>query len=95
MSAFIPERRRSWVVPLAISAGMIVGGELQTLGRVFLPPGAVKEFLTSGLSWQSSGVHTWPILIGHLSFGPGAIDVSLFALGGIFLTIWMARLMFR
>lgn len=95
MSALIPEQRRGWVSRLSIPVGMIVGGELQTLGRLFLPPGPVKEFLTSGLSWQSSGVHTWPILIGHVSFGPTAIDVSLLALGGLGLTVWLARLMFR
>lgn len=90
-----PERRRSWLLPVAIPVGMIVGGALQSLGRVFMPPGAVKEFLTSGFTWQSSGVHTWPILIGHLSFGPAATDVSLLALGGVFLTVWLLRLMFR
>lgn len=87
--------RRPVPTRIAIIVGMVVGGELQTLGRVFLPAGAVKEFLTSGLTWQSAGVHTVPIVIGHVSFGPAAIDISLFAVGAVLLTVFLARMMFR
>lgn len=57
--------------------GIIVGGALQDFARVLLPPGPAKQFLTSGIAWQSPPTHPIPFLIGHLTLGPLAIDVSL------------------
>lgn len=91
----VRDDRRHLLTPISVVIGMIVGGELQTLGRLFLPAGPVKEFLTSGFAWQSSGGHTIPFVVGRFTFGPGAIDISLLAAAAVVLTVLLARAMFR
>ena len=79
----------------ALPIGMIVGGELQTVGRMFLPAGAVKVFFTGGITWQSASATTLNYLFGTATFGPVAIDVSLFAILGILIIVRMALAMFE
>lgn len=91
--ALVTNHRRN-LRALALPMGMIVGGALQNAGRKLLPPGAVKEFFTSGVTWQSGPQHTWGLLIGSISFGPAALDISLLAICGAAATIWLAIVMF-
>ena len=93
MTVFASRRHRITIA--AIPIGMIVGGELQRVGRMFLPPGAVKVFFTSGLSWQSASSTTINYLFGTATFGPIAVDVSIVAILGILLIVRMALATFE
>ena len=73
---------------------MIVGGELQTVGRLFLPQGAVKSFFTGGFAWQSASTPVIDFWYGTATCGPMAIDVSLIAFLGMLLIVRMALAMF-
>ena len=86
--------RRRRIFAIAIPVGMIVGGELQKVGRLFLPAGAVKSFFTAGLTWQSPSAFEINFLHGMAAFGPIAIDMSLFAVLGLLLIVRMALAMF-
>ncbi len=79
------------VVVLAI--GFVVGGVLTQVCRRFLPPGAVKEFLTTGLT-PSFGPLTIDLLILKFSLGPVLIDVSLLSLLGVVIAYLIARSLF-
>jgi len=79
------------VVVLAI--GFVVGGVLTQVCRRFLPPGAVKEFLTTGLT-PSFGPLTIDLLILKFSLGPVLIDVSLLSLLGVIVAYLIARSLF-
>lgn len=79
------------VVVLAI--GFVVGGVLTQVCRRFLPPGAVKEFLTTGLT-PSFGPLTIDLLILKFSLGPVLIDVSLLSLLGVVVAYLIARSLF-
>ena len=59
----------------------------------FLPPGAVKEFLTTGLT-PSFGSFTIDLLILKFSLGPLSIDVSLLGLVGVLVAYLIARSLF-
>lgn len=82
--------RRRRILIAAIPIGMVVGGVLQKVGRVYLPAGAVKSFFTAGLSMQSSSAWSINFLYGTATFGPVAIDISLFAVLGILVIVRMA-----
>ena len=82
--------RRRRVLAIAVPVGMIVGGELQKVARVFVPVGAVKSFFTSGLSLQSASATELNFLFGTARFGPLAIDISLVAVIGMLLIVRMA-----
>ena len=79
------------VVVLAI--GFVVGGVLTQVARRFLPPGAVKEFLTTGLT-PAFGPLTIDLLILKFSLGPVLIDVSLLSLLGVLVAYLIARSLF-
>ncbi len=79
------------VVVLAI--GFIVGGVLTQVARKFLPAGAVKEFLTTGMT-PSFGPVTVDLLILKFALGPVALDVSLLSLVGVLVAYLIARSLF-
>jgi hypothetical protein len=61
----------------ATCTGLVVGGLVQQAGRMFLPGGAAKEFLTGGFAWQSPPTGILNLAFLHLCAGPFAMDVSL------------------
>lgn len=79
--------RRRILLGVGIPLGMIFGGALQNLARVVLPAGVVKEIFTSGLTWQSGPTIRLNLLVGSVSLGPAAIDISLLSLLVLFLTV--------
>jgi len=78
---------------LVLAIGFIVGGLLTHVGRLFLPAGAVKEFLTSGLTPQI-GALTVDLIIIKFAIGPVALDVSLLSLVGVLIAYLIARSLF-
>lgn len=79
------------VIVLAI--GFIVGGFMTQFARKFLPLGAVKEFLTTGVT-PSLGPLQIDLVILNLSIGPIALDVSLLSLVGVLIAYLIARSLF-
>jgi hypothetical protein len=78
---------------VVLGIGFVVGGVLTQVARRFLPPGAVKEFLTTGLT-PSFGPFTIDLLILKFSLGPVLIDVSLLSLVGVLVAYLIARSLF-
>jgi hypothetical protein len=78
---------------VVLAIGFVVGGVLTQVSRRFLPPGAVKEFLTTGLT-PSFGPLTIDLLILKFSLGPVLIDVSLLSLVGVLVAYLIARSLF-
>lgn len=78
---------------VVLAIGFVVGGVLTQVARRFLPPGAVKEFLTTGLT-PSVGPLTIDLLILKFSVGPVLIDVSLLSLVGVLVAYLIARSLF-
>ena len=78
---------------LVLAAGFIVGGFLTEFARRFLPAGAVKEFLTTGVT-PSIGALPIDLVIIKLAIGPLALDVSLLSLLGVLLAYLIARSLF-
>ena len=78
---------------VVLAIGFVVGGVLTQAARRFLPPGAVKEFLTTGLT-PSVGPLTIDLLILKFSLGPVLIDVSLLSLVGVLVAYLIARSLF-
>lgn len=78
---------------VVLAIGFVVGGVLTQAARRFLPPGAVKEFLTTGLT-PSFGPLTIDLLILKFSLGPVLIDVSLLSLLGVLVAYLIARSLF-
>lgn len=78
---------------VVLSIGFVVGGVMTQVFRRFLPPGAVKEFLTTGLT-PSVGPLTIDLLILKFSLGPVLIDVSLLSLVGVLVAYLIARSLF-
>lgn len=78
---------------LTLAAGFIIGGVLTQVARRFLPPSAVKEFFTTGVS-PSLGPVTVDLAILKFSLGPVAMDVSLLALLGVLVAYLIARSLF-
>ena len=78
---------------VVLAIGFITGGVLTQVFRRFLPPGAVKEFLTTGLT-PSTGTLTIDLLILKFSLGPILLDVSLLGLVGIIIAYLIARSLF-
>jgi hypothetical protein len=65
---------------VVLAIGFIVGGVMTQVARKFLPPGAVKEFLTTGMT---------------PSFGPFTIDLLiLLSLVGVLVAYLIARSLF-
>jgi hypothetical protein len=63
------------------------------VARRFLPAGAVKEFLTTGLT-PSFGPFPFDLLILKFSIGPVLLDVSLLSLVGVLIAYLIARSLF-
>lgn len=78
---------------VVLAIGFVVGGVLTQAARRFLPAGAVKEFLTTGLT-PSFGPLTIDLLILKFSLGPVLIDVSLLSLVGVLVAYLIARSLF-
>jgi hypothetical protein len=86
-------RRGSVFHGLVLAAGFIVGGVLQQVGRKFLPPGAAKEFFTTGVT-PSLGPLPVDLVILKFALGPIALDVSLLSLLGVLVAYLIARSLF-
>ncbi len=84
-------RPRFHVIVLAI--GFVVGGFMTVAARRFLPAGAVKEFLTTGVT-PSIGPLELDLVILRMALGPVALDVSLLSLVGVLLAYLIARSLF-
>ena len=78
---------------LVLSAGFIVGGFMTHFARRFLPAGAAKEFLTTGVT-PSIGPLKIDLIILNFAVGPVAIDVSLLSLVGVLIAYLIARSLF-
>jgi hypothetical protein len=78
---------------LVLAIGFIVGGFMTAFARRFLPPGAVKEFLTTGVT-PSIGALPVDLIIIKFALGPIAIDVSLLSLVGVLIAYLIARSLF-
>ena len=78
---------------LVLAAGFIAGGLLNQVARRFLPPGAVKAFLTTGVT-PSLGPLQLDLVILRFAVGPVALDVSLLSLLGVVLAYLIARSLF-
>ncbi len=77
---------------LVLVVGFIVGGFLTHFARNFLPAGAVKEFLTLGVTPQA-GPLTVDLIVVKFAFTV-AFDVSLLSLLGVLVAYLIARSLF-
>jgi hypothetical protein len=77
---------------LTLAIGFVVGGVLTQVSRRFLPAGAVKEFLTTGLT-PSVGPLELDLLLVKFTLGI-ALDVSLLSLVGVLIAYLIARSLF-
>jgi hypothetical protein len=77
---------------VVLAIGFVVGGAMTDVARRFLPAGAVKQFLTSGVS-PSFGPVPVDLVIVKFSFGV-VLDVSLLSLVGILVAYLIARSLF-
>lgn len=78
---------------IILSIGFVVGGFLTQFARLFLPAGAVKEFLTTGVT-PSVGPLSVDLVIIKFGLGPIALDVSLLSLVGVLAAYLIARSLF-
>ena len=78
---------------LVLSIGFIVGGVLTEVARRWLPSGAVKEFLATGVT-PAIGPLPIDLVIIKFSVGPVALDVSLLSLVGVLVAYLIARSLF-
>lgn len=86
-------RRRPTFHAIVLATGFIVGGFMTVVARRFLPAGAVKEFLTTGVT-PSIGPLELDLVILKMALGPLALDVSLLSLVGVLLAYLIARSLF-
>ena len=87
-----PSKHRPVFHILVLAAGFVAGGLLTQVSRRFLPTGAVKEFLTTGVN-PSVGPIPIDLIILKLSLG-FALDVSLLSLLGVLIAYLIARSLF-
>lgn len=78
---------------IILAIGFVVGGFLTQFARLFLPAGAVKEFLTTGVT-PSIGPLSMDLVIIKFGLGPIALDVSLLSLVGVLAAYLIARSLF-
>ena len=78
---------------LVLAIGFIVGGFLTQVARRFLPAGAGKEFLTSGVT-PYVGPLPIDLIIIKFAIGPISLDVSLLSLLGVLVAYLIARSLF-
>ena len=70
-------RTRSWrSTVLFWVIGLIVGGGLQNFLRLALPAGAAKAALTAGVAFQIPQTPALNFLVGSITLGPAAVDIS-------------------
>jgi len=86
-------RHRPAFHAIVLTVGFVVGGFMTVAARSFLPPGAVKEFLTTGVT-PSVGPLQLDLIILKMAIGPVALDVSLLSLVGVLLAYLIARSLF-
>jgi hypothetical protein len=86
-------RHRPVFYGMILMFGFIVGGALNVLARRFLPTGAVKELLTTGVTPSFGPLHI-DLVILKFVVGPLALDVSLLSLLGVVLAYLIARSLF-
>ena len=78
---------------IVLSIGFVLGGFMTQFCRMFLPTGAVKEFLTTGVT-PSMGPLPVDLIIIKFAVGPIALDVSLLSLVGVLAAYLIARSLF-
>jgi hypothetical protein len=78
---------------LILAIGFVVGGFMTQFARSFLPAGAVKEFLTTGVTPMLGPVQ-FDLIIIKMALGPIALDVSLLSLLGVLVAYLIARSLF-
>jgi hypothetical protein len=78
---------------IVLAGGFITGGLLTQVARKFLPPGAAKEFFTTGVT-PSVGPLPLDLIIIKFALGPIALDVSLLSLVGVLIAYLIARSLF-
>ncbi len=88
-----PSKHRPVFHVMVLASGFVAGGLLTQVARRFLPAGAVKEFLTTGLT-PSIGPLPIDLLILKITIGPVALDVSLLSLLGVLIAYLIARSLF-
>lgn len=88
-----PSKHRPVFHVLVLAAGFVAGGLLTQVARRFLPAGAVKEFLTTGVT-PSVGPLPIDLIILKFAVGPVALDVSLLSLLGVLIAYLIARSLF-
>ena len=86
-------RHRPLFHVLVLGIGFVVGGFVTHFSRRFLPTGAVKEFLTTGVTFQA-GPLPIDLIILKFALGPLAVDVSLLSLLGVLIAYLIARSLF-
>lgn len=88
-----PSKHRPMFHVLVLAAGFVCGGLLTQVARRFLPAGAVKEFLTTGVTPSIGPLHL-DLIILKFAVGPVALDVSLLSLLGVLIAYLIARSLF-
>jgi hypothetical protein len=88
-----PSKHRPLFHVLVLASGFVAGGLLTQVARRFLPAGAVKEFLTTGVT-PSIGPLPIDLIILKFAVGPVALDVSLLSLLGVLIAYLIARSLF-
>jgi hypothetical protein len=78
---------------IVLMIGFVIGGLMTQVARRFLPAGAVKEFLTSGVT-PGFGAIPIDLIIIKFAVGPVALDVSLLAFLGVLVAYLIARSLF-
>jgi hypothetical protein len=86
-------KQRAGFHAVTLGIGFVIGGAMTQVARRFLPPGAVKEFFTTGVS-PALGPVTLDLVILKFSLGPVALDVSLLSLLGVLIAYLIARSLF-
>ena len=87
------QRHRARFHLIVLSVGFVAGGLLTQVARQFMPVGAVKEFLTTGVT-PSFGPIQLDLIILKFALGPVALDVSLLSLLGVLIAYLIARSLF-
>lgn len=88
-----PSKHRPVFHLLVLASGFVSGGLLTQVARRFLPTGAVKEFLTTGVT-PAIGPLPVDLIILKFAVGPVALDVSLLSLLGVLIAYLIARSLF-
>ncbi len=88
-----PSKHRPVFHVLVLASGFVAGGLVTQVARRFLPVGAVKEFLTTGVT-PAIGPLPVDLIILKFAVGPVALDVSLLSLLGVLIAYLIARSLF-